>query len=143
MSRISKFTVGRLYNLGNYEHIRYELTVDIAEGDDAAEAIVGVERILAGLAPDKSIKDFDSIRRDEERIQRMRTMSAVDWEREYRHHEGTPSEVIARYEEALVADKKRREESITRQRRARDLFNDLGGAEKFTDAKLSWDDNQY
>lgn len=143
MNKITKITVGRLYNLGNYEHIRYELTVDIHDGDDASHAIVGVERILAGLAPDRSIKDAAQISRDEERIQRMRTMSAVDWEREYRHHEGTPSEVIARYEESLDADKKRRAAALDRQRRARELFNDLGGAVNFADAKLSWDDDNY
>ena len=30
--KITKITVGRLHNLGNYEHVRYELTVEVPEG---------------------------------------------------------------------------------------------------------------
>lgn len=28
---VTKITIGRLFNLGSYEHVRYELTVEIRE----------------------------------------------------------------------------------------------------------------
>jgi hypothetical protein len=30
--RVVRVGIGRLYNLGNYEHIRYDLTIEIPEG---------------------------------------------------------------------------------------------------------------
>ncbi len=141
-SRVSKICVGRLFNLGSYEHIRYELTVEIPEGSSAGAAIVGLEKILAGLSPLKNacIKDQSEIDRLRREISEMRTMPVVDWERRYGHCEGTAVEIIARYERQLEEDTTKRAEALARAARARQLFDDLGGAEKWTDAKLSWEE---
>ena len=53
---VSKITIGRLYNLGNYEHIRYEVSVDLENEDDATKAMVGLEKVIAGLAPIRGVK---------------------------------------------------------------------------------------
>lgn len=36
-TRVSRITVGRVHNLGNYENIRYEVTIDVGSNDDPAE----------------------------------------------------------------------------------------------------------
>ena len=41
---ITKITIGRLYNLGNYEHVRHDLTVEVKDGESAATAITGMEK---------------------------------------------------------------------------------------------------
>jgi hypothetical protein len=39
---ITKITIGRLYNLGSYEHVRYELTAEVPQGESPATAIIGM-----------------------------------------------------------------------------------------------------
>jgi hypothetical protein len=142
MNRISKITVARLYNLGSYEHVRYELTVEVPEGASATNAIIGVEKILAGLSPLKNacIKSEQEIERLRREIQEMRTMPVADWERRYGSYQGTVREIIERHEAELNESIAKRAAALSRSARARELFDDLGGAEKWTDAKLDWDD---
>jgi len=144
-SRISKITVGRLYNLGNYEHVRYDLTVDVAEGESAASAIIALEKIIAGMKPLKNqpIKQEAELERDRRRIEEMKTMPVADWERNYGTYKGTVREIIERHEKDLAENENKRDAAVTRARRARQLFDDLAGAEKWTDAKLTWDNDDY
>jgi hypothetical protein len=142
--RIARITVGRLYNLGNYEHVRYELTVEVPEGASAASAIRGVEKILAGLKPLKMqcIDTEIELTRKEREIEEMRKMPVAEWERRYGHCKGTPSEVIARYEEQFNESKQKREHALLVAQTARHLFDDLGGAEQWKDATLDWQDEE-
>ena len=141
--KISKITVGRLYNLGNYEHVRYEITAEIKEGESAATTIKGVEAVLAGLSPVEKagIVSKSDIERRTREIEEMRTMPAADWERRYGHCVGKVAEVIGRYEESLEEDVAKRDAVLKRAREARELFDDLGGAAEWKDAKLSWHDD--
>lgn len=50
-ARISRITAARLFNTGNYEHVRFELTVEVPDGSDPAEAFASVTEILNGLRP--------------------------------------------------------------------------------------------
>ena len=143
--RISKITVGRLYNLGNYEHVRYELTVEVKEGESAATAIIGVEKILAGLKPIErcGVPEEHEIERAKREVDEMRKMPVAEWERRYGHCVGTPSEVIARYEASLKENQDKREAALKHAQMARELFDDLGGASEFKDAKLSREEDTY
>lgn len=49
--RISRITIGRLHNLGNYEHVRYEVTVDLPPGTSPASVLHSTEQMLNGLEP--------------------------------------------------------------------------------------------
>jgi len=140
---ISKITIGRLYNLGSYEHVRYELTAEIQQGESASDCVVGMEKILAGLAPLKNacINTEPEIAHKTKEIQDMKTMPVVDWQRRYGRCTGTAAEVIARYEESLREEIEKREKALARAKRARQLFDDLGGASKWKDAKLDWQDD--
>ena len=137
---ITKITVGRLYNLGSYEHVRYELTVEVKDGESAATAITAIEKILSGLAPLKGIKSDLELKQKRVEIERMKVMPLVDWERQYGHYAGTAAEVIKRYEEAQAEEIIKAAFVKSRALIARQLFDDLGGAAQWKDAKLDWED---
>lgn len=138
-SRISKITVGRLFNLGNYEHVRYELTVDVPEGQSATQAITAVEAILEGMKPVSrcGVPSESEIAHAEKSLQAMRSMN---FQRNYGHCEGTPAEIIDRHEQSLEEAKTKRASALATAKQARALFDDLGGASQWKDAKLDWDD---
>ena len=140
---ITKITIGRLFNLGSYEHVRYELTVEVPEGESATDAVTGMEKILAGLAPVKNlnIKSASELQRLAEEVEQMKTMPVVDWERRYGHCQGTAAEVIERYQKSLEEEAVKSQTVVERARRARKLFDDLGGAAQWKDAKLDWEEN--
>jgi hypothetical protein len=139
---VTKITIGRLYNLGNYEHVRYDLTVEVKDGESAATAILGMEKILAGLAPLKNacIKSAGELQRLANEVEEMKTMPVVDWERRYGHCKGSAAEVIDRYQKSLEEEAIKSQAAIDRARKARKLLDDLGGAAQWKDAKLDWDD---
>lgn len=140
---ITKITIGRLYNLGNYEHIRYELSVEIKEGESATTAMKGAESIIEALKPlDRcGIKSESEIDRARKEVEEMSKMPVAEWERRYGHCVGTPSEVMQRYTLALKEEEDKREEARHRASEARELLDDLGGAAEWRDAKLSWQDD--
>lgn len=47
--RIKSLTVGRTYNLGNYESLRLEVTVDVYEDDDVNQLRIDAEKKLDTL----------------------------------------------------------------------------------------------
>lgn len=142
-ARISRISIGRVYNLGNYEHVRFELTVDVPEGTSAAAAVRGMERLIAGLRPDKTIKSVADLQRDAARIDRMNELTDEQFAREHMGAVGTRKEITRRYVQSLNADRRRRDKSIRLQEKARALFDDLGGAAQWKDAKLDWDSEDY
>lgn len=141
--KVTKITIGRLYNLGSYEHVRYELTVEVKEGESPATAIMGMEKLIAGLAPIRNTKSAFELERLANEVKEMKTMPAVDWERRYGHCKGTAAEVIERYEKSFEEETQKSLAAIERSRRARQLFDDIGGAAAWKDAKLDWEDNDY
>lgn len=143
--KVTKITIGRLYNLGNYEHVRYELTVEVPEGESAAQAVKGMENILAGLRPMKqqNISTATELKRMADELNRMRTMPAAEWDRHYMGYTGTPSQIIARHEQSLEEATQKARLVCAMAKRARELFDDLGGAAEWRDAKTDWADYNF
>lgn len=141
--RISRINIGRLYNLGNYEHERFELTIDIPEGASAQDAIIGAERILAGLKPMVGIKEPSELRRMRVRLDEMRNMTEQQIQTQYGSWSApaTKETIIRRHEVDLDEEIEKRRKAIKKQEEARALFDDLCGAAKWVDAKLSWDND--
>ena len=146
---VTKITIGRLFSLGNYEHVRYELMVEIREGESATTALEGVERIFAALNPKEtgSVPTEIDVKHDERRVQTMKDMLAAgadEFDRYYGHgFTGTPEEYIARCEQSLLYSTMKREVWKARAKAARALLDDLGGAAKWHDAKLTWEDSDF
>ena len=117
--KISKITVGRLYNLGNYEHIRYDLTVDVPDGESASTAIIAVERLLVALSPIKNITWItpDELKRRRQEIEKMKKTPAIHWDREFGHsHSGAKSEIIQQLKNSLAEDEAKLQKIIDRSR---------------------------
>jgi hypothetical protein len=58
-TRVTKITVARLYSLGNYEHVRYEISAEVADGESAAEAMKSLMAITQRLKPVKKDYRYD------------------------------------------------------------------------------------
>lgn len=138
---ITKITIGRLYNLGNYEHVRYELTAEVPQGASAATAVRALENILANLRPDKSIPSVQQLERQAMEIQNMRTTPSEQWERVHgwKYPNEAKFQAIERVEKELEAEKQKREAAGEKAKAIRALFDDLGGAAEYKDAKNDWD----
>jgi hypothetical protein len=128
---VTALTVARLHNLGNYEHVRYEVTVALPDGAKPSEVLSDVTEILADLRPSKQ-SQWD--------IGRARTLLA-----------GAEPPVVpddAPYEQRRAREVweqarelvKRDDAEQKRVARAQQALNDLGGTRRYTDAKASWDD---
>lgn len=141
---ITKITIGRLYNLGSYEHIRYELTAEVPEGGSPATALLGLERILSALSPKTSTHSRQELWREGLRIAELgAALKAMadenEFRRKYGHFEGTPSEYVARCEQSHFENVKDRDAWERRSAKARKMLEDLGGAANWKDAKLDWE----
>jgi hypothetical protein len=142
---VSKITIGRLYNLGDYEHIRYELTVEIPHGESPATAIIGMEKILSALNPKTpgGVPDEADTKRETQRLAEMRSMDDELFERYHRGHKGTRAEYTQFLSDKIAEGTKRREQWLARSAKARKLLEDLGGAANWKDAKLDWENEDF
>lgn len=143
--KVSKITIGRLYNLGNYEHVRYELTVEVPAGESAAEAVLGLENILRGLKPDRGAKSAEELERAGKKIALMQQMADADFQAH--HCYGTTltpekrEQILNNYRQTLADETARAEAAKTRREVAQSLFDDVGGAAEWKDAKADWDND--
>jgi hypothetical protein len=138
---ISKITIGRLYNLGNYEHIRYELTAEIPAGESPATAMIGMEKILRAINPKRpsGVLSEDELQHARGSIERLKALTDEECADRYgvskavKIHEATKE--LTEYEKHSAAWNEH-------QARARKLLEDLGGAANLKDAKQDWEDDR-
>ncbi len=143
--RVTKITIGRLYNLGSYEHVRYELSLEVGDGESAALALQGIERIMAALNPKRpgNVPSEIETAHEHRRMDAMNELSDEQFERMHGGYVGTRAEYMERIRHSTEEGEKRREVWKERSRKARELLDDLGGAAVWKDAKLEWDDADY
>lgn len=124
-SRITQFRIGRMHNLGNYENIKYEVTVELALGDDAGQRLTTVENILNDLHADLPHSDWD-IRRAKELLEK-------------------PEAELDEYEQSRIPRAKQQiaenEAATKRRKRARAALSTLNYESVHTDAKKDWDED--
>lgn len=128
LTRISRVTIARLHNRGNYEHSRYEVTVEIPAGVDPGSVMSEVDDALNDLQP-KSPVDAWTLSQQLKRLQLSPCPTDIHdaSEREYAQSH------ILKHEEW-----KRRNDAAYKR------FTELGGTERFSDAKAGWaDDEQH
>jgi|GEM_PF-1592868 len=144
----SKITIARLYNTGSYEHIRYEITVDLNAKDSAEKALIRLEQIMEALKPERSacVDTAGELEREKRRIDEMIQELLKDGEDKFRHnhghYQGTALEYIARCQKCHQQAVDRRMHYEDRARQARKALDDMGGVSKWKDAKLDWQENQ-
>jgi hypothetical protein len=144
MPTITKITIGRLFNLGSYEHVRYELTAEIHSGESVEETMIGLEKIIEGLNPKRTCKDWGEIKREEFRLAELRTMSDDEFHRRQGiGYVGTREEYQNRIAAGIAEEKERTSQWEKRHAKARLYLDNLGGAHKHVDAKLDWENDYY
>lgn len=121
--RVASIAMDRLVNLGNYEHVKYSITVELNPGADPVATFIGLETILGVLAK-KGPDQYQT-------SQAQRTLNA-------------PPEQLKMYSEDEIERAKavmqRWHELKNAQDKARELLRQLGGTIAFTDAKDQWED---
>jgi hypothetical protein len=143
--RVSKITIGRLYNLGNFEHIRYEIAVDLEPGELARDTIIGLERIVAALAPENKCGVHTELELDlkqkhiDSLVQFLKEKGPDEFRQHHGYFVGTPEEYIARVQEMHREEVEKRRKYCERSDDARRLLNGLGGAADWKDCKLDWE----
>jgi hypothetical protein len=143
--KITKLTIGRLYNLGSYEHVRYEVSVEVPEGESAATAMLGLEKIIAGLSPKTHTHSRDDLNREALRLEIMGNdlgLSEDEFRRKHGFFEGTPLDYLRRCNESHNKSVAERDAWEKRGKQARFLLDDLGGAANWKDAKLDWENDE-
>jgi len=125
-ARVSRITVGRLHNLGNYEHVRYEIAVDVPEGASAAAAMADIENVLADLDPKCPVDEYTVTRAVEGLKKPLSDMDDYDIRN------------IPAWKETVAKEKAWR----TGQKAARAHLDAIGGSVAYTDAKDTWDDER-
>jgi len=143
--QITKITIGRLYNLGSYEHVRYELTAEVPPGESPATAIIGLEKIISALSPKTHTHSRDELEREKLGVEAMRKRLAEGLDAFHRSYGssfvGTPEEYIQRCQDSYDKNVVERLAWETRAAKARKMLEDLGGAANWKDAKLDWDND--
>jgi len=143
--KVTKITIGRLHNLGNYEHIRYELTAEIKGVDSPTMTLIGMEKIIDALNPLRpvNVPSKEESEREANHITRMRIMSDEDFKQQYLGYgsKATRESYIASHEKSLAEGVDRFKKWKARAAKARELLEDLGGAANWKDAKLGWEED--
>jgi len=122
---ITKITIGRLHNLGSYEHIRYEVTVEIPEGNHAGATIQTVTQLLDDLEPKQPHLDYDV-----NRARRKLEEPLEEWEEWERSNKPIYEKYVAEHE----AWKQKR-------KAAHEALGNLPVESSYKDAKEDWDIN--
>lgn len=127
-ARVSRLTIGRLYNMGNYEHVRYEISVEVPEGANAGDAMRRLKTILWALRPAKV--DKYSIRHAKELV--------GDPDKHGNNYVDLPAALAS-----AQAQIDKHAAELQRIKDATAALEDLGGSGVFTDAKDDWDEEPY
>lgn len=121
-TRITRIQIQRLHNLGNYESVRYEVTVDVSEKDDAGKVLATLETALNDIRAKaySSIWDFERAKKKLEKPDELE-----QWERES-------------YQETVAAH----EAAQAKREAARRMLSSFSVVEEKRDAKETWDDDE-
>lgn len=130
-ARVVRVGIGRLYNLGNYEHVRYDLTIEIPEDADALGSVTRLRKLVRALKP-ITVPTSVNVARSRLNMTPEARAQAIKSERM------TETDLIdaQRIVDEFEAKKNRQKDALQ-------LFNDLGGESVHTDHKDSWDDDDW
>lgn len=126
-TRITRIQIQRLHNLGNYESVRYEVTVDVAPTDDAGKVLTTLETALEDV---QARSDYTTSRY--ERALNILSEPVNQWGEAWTELEIEGAKgVIAAYEAAQA-----------KRVAARELLSSLSCVKEKRDAKENWDNDE-
>jgi hypothetical protein len=124
-TRITGITIDRLHNLGNYEHVKYSVRVEIAPGDDPGKILTSLEAILDDLRAESGVSSYE-LRRAHETI-------------------GKPESELSDFEKRMLPDYweyvKKHDDAMARRERARAALLKLNYTKEHVDHKEKWEDD--
>lgn len=138
--RISRITLGRLHNLGNYEHVRYEVTVELPPGTSPASVARELEDTLNALEPRQPVSDYE-LREAMKLLAKPEPTLQPDGDDDdsWDGPKQKLQRVLGERESARLRIKRHQEWVESRDAALRRL-DALGGCGKWSDAKDRWDD---
>lgn len=127
-TRISRISIGRVFNLGNYENIRYEISADIGASDNPADVLRVLEKAINDLRAKSDVDGYD--------LKRARDILAK------------PASELDEFDvknlETYKAKLEKHENALKLRAEAREVLGKFGLNQTFTDAKDNWvDDDDY
>lgn len=134
ITKVTKITIGRLYNLGNYEHVRYELTVDIGQGESPSVALRNVMRVLNAANPKPPVQTYEY----ETAIKKL--AAPAEWMKNVVDPKERKRRIKDMVKEARDIVKKW-DAWAARRKSVETLLDNIGATRVFKDAKLSWNDD--
>lgn len=123
-NKVSRITIARLHNAGNYEHVRYEISVDVGPNQNPASVAEELEAILNDLKPVRTDYDYELMRSRAVLAKPASELSDLDFANMNAHRERV----------------KKADEQSEKRQKAYERLNDLGGSRVYTDAKDKWDE---
>ncbi len=126
-TRVTSIVVERLFNLGNYENIKYGVRVEIAEGDDPGGVLVSLEGILNDLRAKSGVGDYEL--RKAKRILETPEDQLDDYEKGQ----------LDQYRELV----EKRQRAAFRRLKAREALSTLNYTVEHKDHKKDWDDDGF
>jgi hypothetical protein len=120
---VTRISVDRLYNLGNYEHIKYGVTVDIPAGEAPTKVLKNLLRVLRALNPRAVRPPWDLQRKRE-----IAALTTMDCSSEERTEREAAFKEVTEYDVACEA-----------RNSALEQLDNLGGTTTKIDAKHDWD----
>lgn len=122
-ARITNITIARLYNLGNYEHVRFEISAEVEKGGSAKKTMLDLAAIAHRLKPVKKPYNYESM---------LATCN--------KHQEAMSEHEKANFESYQEQIKEYAALKALQQKALEDL-EAIGGTSKRTDAKDKWEDS--
>jgi hypothetical protein len=132
--RISRVTLARLHNLGNFEHMRYEVTVELPPGTSPASVLREVEDTLNALEPRQPVSDYQLHAAMKLVVQPVPTLQPATDDDPF----DSPEQALRRALQAREDAAKqiaRHEAWLASRSAALQRFDVLGGTSTFTDRK--------
>lgn len=121
--KVTSLSVSRLYNLGNYQNVKFDLTVQIGPGESASQTFCNLTWILNQLrplkTPDCQASYEQAIKLPEEQQSEYQKQHLQEW---------------ADQMSTWAEKKRRRSEAVA-------AFDALAGVSKYTDHTRNWDDD--
>lgn len=120
--RVTHVAVSRLYNLGNYQNIKFDLSAEIPAGASAQETFRRLNLILQDLAPFKKFEGYEV-----KRLEDLRKKTRDE---------------LSQFEKDQIEELQSKESDFNTRRARRtaalQAIDDIGGAALFQDAKSEW-----
>lgn len=126
-SRVTSIHVGRVFNLGNYENERVEITVAVGSEDDPGRVLCTMESILGNLRAKHGVDSY-YLRRSRDVLAKPEAELTDDEREELPKHR----ERVAKVEAAKA-----------RRAAAREALSTLNFTSEHIDHKDKWDDDDY